>query len=76
MTRLTREQRQKLAEYATAPCKERLYNMRWLDEDEWCQVTSEALTLCHKHAKPIPATLPKWVKNDQEREMEKEADFY
>jgi hypothetical protein len=70
VTRLTPEQRRKLAEYATAPRAKRLRNMRWLDENEWCYVTSEALALCHKHRKPIPEALPKYVKNDQERMME------
>ncbi len=69
MTRLTHEQRYKLAEYATAPRAQRLRNMRWLDESEWAQITSEALTLCHKHKKPIPEALPKWVKNRQEPTM-------
>lgn len=69
MTRLTLEQCYKLAEYATAPRAKRLHNMRWLDENEWVQITSEALKLCHKHKKPIPEALPKWVKNRQERTM-------
>ena len=70
MTRLTPEQCHKLAEYATAPRAKRPRNMRWLDENEWVYVTSEALALCHKHRKPISEALSKYVKNDQERMME------
>jgi hypothetical protein len=70
VTGLTDEQRCKLAEYATAPRAKRLPNMRWLDENEWVYVTSEALALCHKHRKPISEALRKYVKSDQERMME------